>query len=266
MSTQPNTTDLDRQRAEFEAWAEGYFMCFVLHRAGDGYAHTMTQAAWEAWQAATQQAAREQQEPFGYWIVEGDDLPYPGAGFVRALSEGRSYRSVTPLYAAPVAQQSEAGDDLHDLDVFKYMFEQAKQNMRGTVNMFRRDLFSKQSEAGAPTAAAEPVDFRERFKDAYLTLQTAHFNGPFWNQGMEELLAAVDAEITKRTSGRESAAPGAKQDAKDAALAEARELLVGAAEPGATQEKADIGMCAQWDVDALSLVEKIDVAMQKGAQ
>jgi hypothetical protein len=44
-------------------------------------------------------------------------------------------------------------------------------------------------------------------------------------------------------------------------LREARELLHGAAEPGATQEKADIGMCAQWDVEALALVAKIDAQL-----
>jgi hypothetical protein len=46
----------------------------------------------------------------------------------------------------------------------------------------------------------------------------------------------------------------------NALLHEARELLYGAAEPSATQEKADTGMCAQWDVDALALVAKIDAA------
>ena len=111
MSTQPNTTDLDRQRAEFEAWAEGYFMCFVLHRAGDGYAHTMTQAAWEAWQAATQQAAREQQEPVA-WAYEC--LQPGGMGIWAEFlsrqkpSDASWVRNVQPLFAAPVAQQSEA--------------------------------------------------------------------------------------------------------------------------------------------------------------
>lgn len=47
-------------------------------------------------------------EPFGYWIVEGDDLPYPGAGFVRTLTEGWQYRSVTPLYKEAVAQAAPA--------------------------------------------------------------------------------------------------------------------------------------------------------------
>lgn len=52
-----------------------------------------------------------QAEPFGYFIIEGDDLPYPGAGFVRKLAEGRKYASVTPLYEriAPAAQQAESG-------------------------------------------------------------------------------------------------------------------------------------------------------------
>lgn len=41
-------------------------------------------------------------EPFGYYIVEGGDMPYPGSGFVRTLDKGRSYKSVTPLFTVPV--------------------------------------------------------------------------------------------------------------------------------------------------------------------
>ena len=41
-------------------------------------------------------------------------------------------------------------------------------------------------------------------------------------------------------------------------LRECRQALHEAAEPAATQAKADIGMVAQWDVDALALIAKID--------
>lgn len=42
------------------------------------------------------------------------------------------------------------------------------------------------------------------------------------------------------------------------ALQEIREMLHGAAEPDATQAKADDGMVAQWDVDALAMIQHID--------
>jgi hypothetical protein len=70
----------------------------------------------------------------------------------------------------------------------------------------------------ADAANASGLSFRERFADAYLSLSVAHFNSPFWNQSMEELLAAVDAEINKRVAEKSPAASVA--DAKDAALRE----------------------------------------------
>jgi hypothetical protein len=39
--------------------------------------------------------------PFGYFVVESADMPYPGSGFVKQPVEGIKYASVTPLYAAP---------------------------------------------------------------------------------------------------------------------------------------------------------------------
>lgn len=66
----------------------------------------------------------------------------------------------------------------------------------------RQTSASNSSSTCAADAEDVPLSFRDRFADAYKSLSVAHFNGPFWNQSMEELLTAVDAEIDKRVAER----------------------------------------------------------------
>lgn len=165
-------------------------------------------------------AAKGQQEPFGYWIVEGDDLPYPGAGFVRNLADGRSYRSVTPLYAAPFAQQSEAGAQVADLktvraiafgEAARYVEDLTAEGEILTFNVIAEGIRALAeapipTEAGAPTAAVFPT-----FEDWLASDITPPAPGLLPNQRIIEYARLAF------NAARESAAPEAKQDAKDAA-------------------------------------------------
>ncbi len=71
---------------------------------------------------------------------------------------------------------------------------------------------ARRSTSGSDGTAAAGVamPLRERFADAYLSLSVAYFNSPFWNQSMEELLTAVDAEINKRVVDRMAATSGSE--------------------------------------------------------
>lgn len=97
-----------------------------------------------------------QAEPFGYFIVEGDDLPYPGAGFVRQLAEGRKYASVTPLYerTAPAAQHAESGAQaglyVRQLDLDHPTLSRTVIASRTAVEDFTVPLYLAAQSQGAP--------------------------------------------------------------------------------------------------------------------
>ncbi len=84
---------------------------------------------------------------------------------------------------------------------------------------WERKGFKTRTLSTAPAAqhaeSGAQVPFRERFKEAYETLAVAAFASPFWDQSMEGLLAAVDAELNKR------AALAAQSQGAQAALREA---------------------------------------------
>lgn len=101
------------RRAEYDAFCE-----WVRETPSKPF----SDMAWEAWKDGrarlraalnAQPAPTEATEkPFGYFIVEGDDLPYPGSGFIRELAEGRLYRSVTPVYTRPAPTEAAQGEQL----------------------------------------------------------------------------------------------------------------------------------------------------------
>lgn len=61
-----------------------------------------------------------------------------------------------------------------------------------------------------PVAVPDDRDPRERFKEAYTWLINTHFASPIWNQTMEQMLCALDEELSKR------ATPAAQGDALNA--------------------------------------------------
>lgn len=218
MSTQPNTTDLDRQRAEFEATFnldEFRKMRRVLD--GEKYQHDGTQSAWEGWQAATQQAAREQQEPVTYlrWWARQIDEGHGNIGHEEGFEECKPGElsddgsPAFPVYAAPVAQQSEAG---------------ACTTCDGSGSVHRADgeymgECPCGGEAGAPTAAAKQMPppnaamLRWALRELLSTLPERR---DWFNPDAEEVLRDILKTLADEyASGRESAAPGAKQDAPE---------------------------------------------------
>lgn len=72
-----------------------------------------------------------------------------------------------------------------------------------SVTLTRKQLKEFRERVVAETLAdraSERLPFRERFKDAYEALNVAAFASPFWNQQMEEVLTALEAEIETRAA------------------------------------------------------------------
>lgn len=63
-----------------------------------------------------------------------------------------------------------------------------------------RAQISAAQQATASRGELSAASFHERFKEAYECLVVAELQSPFWNRSMEQMLAAVDAEITRRAS------------------------------------------------------------------
>lgn len=118
----------------------------------------------------------------------------------RQVDAALARRAAQPV--APVQEDERflrAGRNLHDL---------AKRlgwpdDGEGAYEYVQRLTYELGREDATPSpqiaeVAELPQDFRERFKDAYQSLSVAVVGSPFWNQSMEELLSAVDAELNKR--------------------------------------------------------------------
>ena len=93
--------------------------------------------------------------------------------------------------------------------------------------IWRPAVAPSDAKGKADAANAGGLSFRERFADAYLSLSVAHFSSPFWNQSMEQLIAAVDAEINKRVAERGQSPATSAADAKDAARLDHLESWLG---------------------------------------
>lgn len=74
----------------------------------------------------------------------------------------------------------------------------------------------------------------------------------------DELIAGKHTGVIR--SVRRLTATVKQRDELLGILRKAISLLKDGAEPSATQDKADIGMCAQWDVDALELIAKAEAS------
>lgn len=284
------TIDLDRQRAEFEAW---YFPKFGPQKMlgdSDQYYLSSTQGAWQAWQAAlarrsnageaaaqaeapaldademtrlrrlmraldmaddggndayvrgllftvlgqaasrieraaTQQAAREQQEPVADLLLALQAVldtcsTKSGAprmshlGIIAALNTAIDLATL----AAPVAQQSEAGAVTlpkangvsRNAEYPTSMLVFFDRELTDDEMRSLHDQLRKPTEAGAPTAPAEWPDTIQK------AANLAHA------YGHPELHAKLKAISLNLASGRESAAPAApvregdrEQDVKD---------------------------------------------------
>ena len=70
-----------------------------------------------------------------------------------------------------------------------------------------------------------------------------------------QTIAALEAELAKPE----------QPDLRKAAEM-AFDLLCDSVEPTATQIRADIGMCAQWDVDAIECIDTLRQALAQGEQ
>jgi hypothetical protein len=97
------------------------------------------------------QPAQEQAEPFGYFIVEGDDLPYPGSGFVRKLVEGGRYASVTPLYAASPVVRAQSEESAPLLRRFHWSKRGMEQDQHG--------YYIAYSDRQGPAWIIQPMSF-----------------------------------------------------------------------------------------------------------
>lgn len=248
-----NTTvlDLDRQRAEFEAWCERENTEAVYPPEHVQYATAAVKLAWKAWQAAL--ARRSQPVEAGAPAAGG--LPaMPGCLASRlyeaiSIARGRAqHAGSTPrmkkwdataadlaaALAAPVAQQSEAGSiDTEHFGKLLADYVRAnavKYNDFNAVHLREKlvsyidgvKLAPQPTEAGAPTASASDMRLvpAQPTREMLIAMGKAVWVRHPADQQMHHVYAAMLAAAP--TSGRESAAPAApvregvgEQDAKD---------------------------------------------------
>lgn len=197
-----------------------------------------------------------------------------------AIPDGTSVRhgkNTAPLYAAPVAQQSEAG-------ACRWPTCQPEAVQQEVADQAYRELYS--GEAGAPTAAAEQIA-RVILRLIGECAMDWHAGDPEdgFNSDDEELRVLVDL-VNKALAGRESAAPAApvregdrEQDAKEQRMRSAFEncrayrskLLFKRggsvfAENVPEDKYVDSGAQAAWEFWQEAWAAALSTAMQKGAQ
>jgi hypothetical protein len=87
--------------------ALGLMNCMIA--CGESHSVTSTDALERAYRACDALAAIQASgEPFGYFVIDSLDIPYPGSGFVRQKPKDGDYEVVTPLYtAAPAPVQAQ---------------------------------------------------------------------------------------------------------------------------------------------------------------
>lgn len=230
-----NTTALDLDR--LTRWTFDRGMTAEVAPEGQWVRYTDLRAAL---------AAKGQQEPVAY--VKEYDSELNESLINIALPVG------TQVFtrAAPVAQQSEAGSTTADLDkcIRAFAMLVAEEGIkagsgstmsvgsdkvravaegvlswitgRGLVEDIKAAArVAKPTEAGAPTAAVElGIGFSNNDQGAHASVMRKHADGTF-KVLLHDRVPTGDSffrfSLDAPTSGRESAAPGAKQDAKDAA-------------------------------------------------
>ena len=242
MTTKPAVEiDLDKQRAEFEAaylvrlqdrygrpLTEEESAVELVRNSHDERLYLHAESFWQGWLLA--RASQAVAEPVAIMQRFPDDQPASRVYTpVRPAWLGDMPPVGTKLYAAPVAQQSEAGASF-SLVGKCVATGTAKIIIASAISTEWADRIvaafaSQPVEAGAPTAAAEqgqmvigagdPEAFFAQFcdREGYPSdgEMDAALRGAFY-AGIEYCAVPVAP-----TSGRESAAPLAQQDAKDAA-------------------------------------------------
>lgn len=213
MTTKPAVEiDLDKQRAEFEAWL-GRPMMNPDHPTH--YNGRDVRIAWGAWQAAQARASQAVAEPVAW--MNPDEVIASDA--FRWVQPAHAPEYSVPVYrAAPVAQQSEATLSAKVglrcvLEAIEGSDRDARLSNMDAPKLIRAAVaaLSQATEAGAPTAAAE--QWKRLF---WNVAQALHCLPSTYVDGNAHVLeqALKYANLAKFEAGREIAEPLAKQDVK----------------------------------------------------